>query len=199
MRPATVRILSIATVVAVATFAVTGLLVPLAMAQDSPANPDDPPAEPVPQEPNTGAEPNEVTDFLGDPPAPLAEPEVAPKQDSPEELLRSILDARDAKDHAALARCSSTSAGRADLTEVDASRAERDFLHEHVAKVWDRLRDAIATGDLTIDTETFQNPEGDPPIEARATARVPVPEGSAGEYQFVLVRIGGQWFLLVGP
>ncbi len=146
----------------------------------------------VPQGP--GGEPPR---YVGDAPAPLPESEAIVLQNTPAELVASVLAARTRRDLAALARCCSTSAGRQLLDQLDAVRAERDFFESE--QLWTRLAAAAAGQALRVETQARPAPEQGTAIDATGTVAFASGSAAIAELQLSIVHIGGAWFLRVSP
>ncbi len=146
--------------------------------------------------------PVEAPRSIGDVPLPVPESRVVVLQSTPEELLASVIAARGRGDLAALARCSSTSVDRPALDQLDAARAERDFVDGD--EIWKRIEAAAKARTLRVEqVQKVVQGKGDP-IEATGSFVVP----SAGprsaspglaELQVPIVRIRGAWFVRVSP
>lgn len=157
------------------------------------------PQQPMPQERVA-----EAPRFVGDAPLPLPESATVVLQTTPDELARSIVEARGRRDLAALARCSSTSSGRAGLDQLDAARAERDFFDGDA--LWRAFESASKERILRVeDTKVARGDEG---VEAAAEWVFPnaLPNRDTRnqkvdlvEIRVALVRIRGAWFVRVSP
>lgn len=140
----------------------------------------------------------EAPRFVGDAPAPLAESTTVVLQTTPEELVASVLAARARNDLAALARCCSTTVGRAGLDQIDAARAERDFVEGGV--LWDRLAVAAKAKKLRFEqVEQRTQAEDGTTFEASGTIAFPSGSRSIDELNFEIVRNRGAWFVKVSP
>ena len=148
-----------------------------------------------PQEPQARGPRVEAPRYVGDAPALLPESTTIVLQTTPEELVASVIAARARGDLAALARCCSTSAGRPSLDQLDAVRAERDFVEG--AALWTRLEAAAARKTLRIEQERRRQQGAGPD----ATGFLTFASGAASseELQIPIARIGGAWFVWVAP
>lgn len=139
---------------------------------------------------------------IGDAPLPVPESRVVVLQSTPEELLASVIAARGRGDLAALARCSSTSAGRPALDQLDTARAERDFVDGD--EIWKRIEAAKAARTLRVEQAKQAAKQKGDPIEATGSFVAPsAGRGSASaglaELQIPIVCIRGAWFVRVSP
>ncbi len=149
--------------------------------------------DPKPQEQQAAA-PRHV----GDAPMPLAESRTVVLQTTPEELVASVIAARARRDLAALARCSSTTVDRPALDQIDAARAERDFVDGEV--LWTRLEAAVKAKTLrTLLVEKPERSEDGFAFEASGTLVFPSGSRSIDEFSVAIVRHRGAWFVKVSP
>lgn len=140
---------------------------------------------------------------VGDVPLPLAESTTVVLQNTPDQLLDSVIAARGRRDIAALARCSSTTAGQPALDQFDAARAERDFFDGE--QLWTLLTAAKNGRTLQIDdvkAPVFSAEDRAQKVEALAMVTAPVKGAKAAglsEVQIGIVRIAGAWYVRVSP
>ena len=123
---------------------------------------------------------------MGEPPAPIAEPDTLPDHASPEALLQSVLAGRRERPLAFLARAELPTAGKPRLDSLDEARAHRHFRMNSVQPFWARIEAAVAGGRFRIDVQ-----------QAIATARFDV-GGAAGVMTLSLQKLDGRWYLDLG-
>jgi len=153
------------------------LLLTLAACDAGPATP--PPAAPVAA--RTGGP-------VGEPPPLAEEPETPPDRSTPQNLLRSVLDARkDARQSLGfLARAELPTAGKARLDKADEARAWRHFGMKSVGAFWARVEGAVAAGRFRVEV-----------VDATAAAVFEV-GGAAGTLTLSFEKVDGQWYLDLG-
>jgi len=145
----------------------------------------------------------EAPRYAGDAPLLLAESRTLVLQTTPDQLLDSVVAARARRDIAALARCSSTTAGRPALDMIDAARAERDFFDGE--QLWSLLTEAKNGRTLRLDEvrepvwSDEDRAQGADALVMATIVRKELKYAAAPELQIPLVRIAGAWFVRVSP
>jgi hypothetical protein len=139
----------------------------------------------LPAGPLGEVEPEEARRLSAGPaPAPIPEPSVPVDRSSPGRLLESALDAVLREDLAALARLSRSRGQQPTLTEDDALAAQRRFLAPSTQPYWERVREALARGEVELERSQ----------PGRAVLRIQV-GGAAGTYSIELREEADGWYL----
>jgi len=120
--------------------------------------------------------------YLGAPPQPVLDSEVAPDHESPRALLASLLEAAQREDFACIARCQSPTAKAYAITISDMQRARRDWGDPNQAVLRKRLRAALDAGSIQSEVR------GD-----TATLRVHV-GGALSTVTMAFVKINERWY-----
>jgi len=139
------------------------------------------PQKPAPVAPRTALH----VAALGEPPAPVAEPDVLPDRSTPEALLRSVLHGRSDRPLAFLARAELATAGKP-LDKLDEARAHRHFRMKSIQPFWAKIEAAVAGGRFRFAVR-----------EASATATFEV-GGAAGVATLAFDKVDGQWYFRLG-
>ncbi len=148
--------------------------------------------------------PGEAPRYLGDAPALLAESTATLLRGTPEELVATVLAARERRDLAALARCCSISVGRDQLDNLDAVRAERDFF-DSPAPMWAALQKALDAAQVRVAVAKLApavpgaGAAAAPVATARGTVTFARDSVELPEMTLAVVQYAGSWYFEVAP